>query len=370
MNLSFQKLFFAIATVFLLFAILVVAKSILIPLSMALLFSFILFPAVKKFESWKISTIPSAFLSIFAVIIIVAGIISFFSTQIIIISGQFSHFQDKIINAFADVTMYINNNVSFVDNMERNELFDRMKTWIGNSSGSLITKTVSNTATFMAGMLATIVFTFLILIYRGGLTEAFLAFANENNRPRVLKMFKSVQQVGQKYLFGMFLLTVVIGLANSIGLLIIGIDNPFLFGFLGAALAIIPYIGTTMGAVIPVIYAYVSYESLWTAIAVAILFWVVQLVADNFLTPRIVGGSLKINALTAILSLFVGAAAWGLAGMILFLPFAAMLRVICKEFEVLKPIALIIGEQEIEESDNPELFLIRWWRKIKAKFTK
>jgi predicted PurR-regulated permease PerM len=370
MNLSFQKLFYAIATVFALFAILVLAKTILIPLSIALLISFILYPLAKKIEAWKINKTLAAFLAIFAVILIIAGVIYFFSTQIISITNEFSNFKDKIIGAFADVTLFLNNHASFMENLGKDELFNRMKVWLTDSTGFLVTKTVSNTASFMAGLLATIIFTFLFLIYRDGLTEAFLAFSSENNRDKVLKMFKSVQQVGQKYLFGMVILTVIIGLANSIGLLIIGIDNPFLFGFLGAALAIIPYIGTTMGAVIPVIYAFVAYDSMWTAIAVAILFWAVQLVSDNFLTPRIVGGSLKINALTAILSLFVGAAVWGLAGMILFLPFAAMLRVICEKFEELKPIALIIGEKNINERDGSELFLFRWWKKIERKFDK
>ena len=105
----------------------------------------------------------------------------------------------------------------------------------------------------------------------------------------------------------MILLIIIIGLANSIGLWIIGIDNPFLFGFLGAILSIVPYVGTALGAIIPVLYAFVSYDSLWPAIAVAILFWAVQLISDNFLSPKIVGGSLHINALTAILSLIIGA---------------------------------------------------------------
>jgi predicted PurR-regulated permease PerM len=61
-----------------------------------------------------------------------------------------------------------------------------------------------------------------------------------------------------------------------------------------------------------------------------------------------VGDGLKINALTDILSLFIGAAVWGLAGMILFLPFAAMLKVVCEEFEELKPIALIIKKYKRE----------------------
>ena len=369
MNLSFQKLFYAIATVFALFAILVLAKPILIPLSIALLISFILFPLAKKFESWKIGKTLAAFLSIFSVILIIAGVVYFFSTQIITISKEFTHFQDRIISAFADVTVYINNNVSFVENLKKDELFNRMKEWLTNSTGSLVRKTVSNTATFMAGLLATIIFTFLLLIYRDGLTQAFLAFSPLDKRPQVFRMFKSVQQVGQKYLFGMLFLTIVIGLANSIGLLIIGIDNPFLFGFLAAALAIIPYIGTTMGAIIPVIYAFVSYDSIWTAVAVAIYFWFVQLVSDNFLTPRIVGGSLKINALTAILSLFIGAAVWGLAGMILFLPFAAMLKVVCEEFEELKPVALIMGEQNKNENDGTGKISV-WWEKTKKRFLK
>jgi predicted PurR-regulated permease PerM len=67
--------------------------------------------------------------------------------------------------------------------------------------------------------------------------------------------------------------------------------------------------------------------------------------------------------------LFIGAAVWGLAGMILFLPFAAMLKVVCEEFEELKPIALIIGEKNKKEGDGSELFLVRWWKKIKDRFS-
>jgi predicted PurR-regulated permease PerM len=367
MNLSFPKLFYVIATTFALFAIMVLAKSILIPLSTALLISFILFPLAKKFEAWNISKILAAFLSIFSVILIIAGVLYFFSTQLINMSKEFNDFRDKIISVFADVTVFINNNVSFVEDLERDELLDKMKEWLSNSTGFLLQKTVSNTATFFAGLLATVVFIFLFLIYRDGLTHGFLAFSPKDKRDRVLKMFKSIQQVGQKYLFGMFFLTIIIGLANSFGLLIIGIDNPFLFGFLGATLAIIPYIGAVMGALIPAIYALVSYDSLWMPVAVAILFYSVQLVTDNFLAPKIVGSSLKINALTVILSLFIGASVWGIAGMILFLPFAAIVKVVCKEFDQLKPVALIMGEHNKKESNGP---IKKWWEKIKKRFSK
>ena len=370
MKLSFQKLFFVIATVFALFAILVLARPILIPLCVALLMSFILFPLAKKFESWRMNRILAAFLSITTVILLIGGVIFFFSTQLIELSKEFSQFKDRIILAFADITLYINKNVNFVQNLEKNELFYRIKDWLDGSTGSLVRKTFNDTTTFLTGLLATIIFTFLILIYRDGLTQAFIRFSPEDKRERVVKMLKSVQQVGQKYLFGMILLISIIGLANSIGLWIIGIDNPFLFGFLGATLSIIPYIGTVLGAIIPVVYAFVSYDSPWTAIAVAILFWGVQLVSDNFLTPKIVGGSLKINALTALLSLIIGAAVWGVAGMILFLPFAAMLKVVCEEYEELKPIALLIGTYNYKEKDDNRNFISKWIEKIQGWFSK
>jgi len=370
MNFSFQKLFYALATVIALFAILILARPILIPLAFALFMSFILFPLAKKFESWGMGKIFAAFLSILTVILIIAAGIFLFSTQLIELSKELSNFQDRIIRAFADVTVYINKNVNFISNLEKNELSDRMKDMLKESSGSLASKTFTTSTTFLAGLFGTIIFTFLILIYRNGLTQALMGFSPEDKKERVFKMFKSVQQVGQKYLSGMVLLIIITGLLNSIGLWIIGIDNPFLFGFLAAFLAIVPYVGTALGAIIPIMYAFVSYDSLWPVFAVAILFWVVQLITDNFLSPRIVGGSLRINALASILSLIIGALVWGVAGMILFLPFAAMLKVFCAEFEELEPIALLIGTHDYRVSNNGVKFIKRRFTKVQGWHSK
>lgn len=369
MHLSFQKIFFAIATVVSVFAILFLAQSILIPLSFAFLLSLILYPLVKKLESWGVNKILAAFTSIVIVLVTIGGSIFLFSTQLIKRTKEFSNFQGKILHVFAEATLYINDNLNFVHNLKKNELVELLKDWVGQSSGALVRQTFSSTATFLAGMLATIIFTFLILIYRKGLLTAFTSFYPEDKQEKVATMFQSVKQVGQKYLFGMIILIVVIGVANSIGLLIIGIDNPFLFGFLGAVLAIIPYVGTVSGAIIPTLYAFISYNSVWMPLEIAILFWAVQLISDNFLSPKIVGGSININALTAILSLIIGAAVWGIAGMILFLPFAAMLMVVCESYEELKPIALLIGNKNYQDTDSSNTFTQKWLKKLKTWYS-
>jgi len=115
-------------------------------------------------------------------------------------------------------------------------------------------------------------------------------------------------------------------------------------------------------------------------VGVVILFWAVQLITDNFLTPKIVGTSLNVNALASILSIIVGASVWGAAGMILFLPFAAMLKVVCEEFDELKPVALLIGTKSYIDGSgkNKSVGMIKkvwsWikkvWGWIKGKFGK
>lgn len=369
MHLSFQKAFYALATLFGLFAILILAKSVLIPIAFALLISFILYPIARKLESWGANEIISAFLAILAVFLIVAGSIVLFSSQIVELSDNLTDFKGKILDVFADVTFFFNKNIGFLPDQEDGAIFNKIKDWLNESAGSLLSTTVGGTAEFFFGLLTAVVFTFLILIYRRGLVRSMVHFYPKDQREKALKMFKSVQTVGKQYLFGMSVIVLILGFVNSIGLWIIGIDSPFLFGFLAALLALIPYAGTFLGAALPIIYAFMSFDSIWMPISIGIFFWFVQFVESNFLTPKIVGGNLKINALTSILCIIIGATVWGIAGMILFLPFTAMLKVMCEEYEELKPVAMLIGEENYTSEETKKTPDNEWIRKIKKWFS-
>lgn len=367
MNLSFSKLFFVLAFVFGLFAVMVIAKSVLIPLSMALLVSFILFPVVQKLEAWGVNRLLAAFLSLLMMFLILAGFLTLFSTQIMNFSDQIAGFTGKIMDTLSEVIVYINGNINFIEDLNREELIEEGISWLQASSGTLLQSTFSTTATLFTGIFTTIIFTFLILIYRDGLTKAFVSFGEVENQDRIFRMLQKIQRVGKQYLSGMFILILILGFANSIGLLLIGIDNPFLFGFLAAFLSIVPFVGTTIGAVIPVLYAFMSTDSIWVPLAVVIWFWAIQVIESNFLNPKIVGSSLNVNALVAIMSLLVGAAVWGVAGMILFLPFAAILKVICEEFDQLKPIAMLISN-DISGDEKKAAKNSMWIEKVKGWF--
>ncbi len=367
MSVSFRPFFYVIASVFALFAVLIFAKPVLIPLAFAMLIAFILYPIARRFESWGMGRIASTSFSLLALIIVLGTGVFLFSSQIIELTDNFTAFKDKILGLFTDVTIFINKNISIGPPIEKGQLLEKLKSMLNNSVGTLINQTFSGTVSFLTGLITTTVFSFLVLLYRNGLAQAFAHFFSEEHRLRAIRMFQSVQKVGQNYFFGMMLIVVILGFANSIGLWIIGIDSPFLFGFLAAVLAIIPYVGTIAGASIPILYAFMTYDSIWVPIAIGLFFWFVQFVESNFLTPKIVGGNLHVNALAAILSIIIGASVWGIAGMILFLPFSAMLKVVCDEYTELKPIALLIGDFGEKKKKDGDSSLSRWFQKIKDK---
>lgn len=370
MNLSFQKLFYPLVTVFAFFAVLILAKSILIPLGLALLLSFILFPLAKRFESWGLNKMFAAFLSLLFLFLILGGIIFFFSNQIINLPNELANFKEKIMRLFADLILYFNNNFNPKSDLKIETVLAQSKEWFKNAALPVAQNTFYGTASFLVSLLAMVTYTFLLLIYRSGLTQAFVKFSPENKREQTLTMLKNIQKVGQKYLSGMLTLILILGLANSIGLWVIGIDSPFLFGFLAAVLAIIPFVGTTVGSAIPVLYAFMAHGSLLIPLAVIAWFWFVQLIDSNFLTPKILGNSLHVNALASILSLVIGAHVWGIAGMVLFLPFAAMLKVICEEYVTLKPVALLIGSKIYNGKEDNIVSSPKWFLRMKDWFTK
>jgi predicted PurR-regulated permease PerM len=82
---------------------------------------------------------------------------------------------------------------------------------------------------------------------------------------------------------------------------------------------------------------------------VAAVFAFVQFLEGNFITPNIVGSKVGVNPLAAIVALILGGMIWGVAGMILSIPFTAILKVIFDHVPGLEPIGFLLGEPPKEQ---------------------
>jgi len=358
MTFSLRQLFYGIGSLIGIGLIMIYGQSLLIPLSFALLLSFMLYPVNRWLRHKGWNDIFASLGALFVFLLAISGVLTFFSNEVLSLTDQWSDFRKRLLDLYSSIILFFNENVPWMEPLDEQQLVDDAIEWISNSWSDVLGRTFSESTSFLTDVFTVFLFAFLFLLFHKTLVKAAAKTAPGDKQSEFRKMLKQIQEVGQKYLVGMLTLIAILGLLNSLGLWIIGIDTPFLFGYLAAFLSIIPYVGTAMGAGLPIVYSLMAYDSIWIPVSVALLFWGIQLLEGNFLNPKIVGKSVNVNALTAIFSLFLGATLWGLAGMILFLPFAAMLKVVCRHYETLEPIALLMDDDSTSSSDPSQ----PWWK--------
>ena len=157
----------------------------------------------------------------------------------------------------------------------------------------------------------------------------------------------------------MVLVYLIVGILNSIGFWAIGLPNAVYLGGLAAVLTFFPYIGIMIGGLAAVIVAWTTFDSIGYPLAVVGILGFVQYLEANVIFPLIVGYQLKINPLATFIAIIVGGIIWGGAGMILFVLFAAILKILSDHIEELRPLAILIGEGE-DRGNRP-----KWWFKKK-----
>jgi len=351
---SFSSLQIASVMVILALSIyfLFVAKAILVPLIFALLISLMLVPVADVFEA-KLPRLWSILMTMLVSIIPVAGVILFFSFQFSSVLENMPDILGKVEAGYRNATNFFMENFG----MSKSE----GKAWIEENGSSLmeapmafVSSGLTASTSTLINCFVTFVYTFLILLYRGSIKEFYLVQFDEEAKERAYNVLKRIQKLTEQYLVGMVSVVGILGVLNSIGLSIIGVDYPFFWGFLAAFLAIIPYVGTMMGSFLPFLYSLATFEEWWQPVAVAFWFGMVQILEGNVITPKVVGSSISINPLAAIIALIIGGHIWGVAGMVLSLPLIAIMKVIFSQIDALKPVSLLLSDELYDKEDKFE----------------
>lgn len=335
---------------FLLFAGLYYASSILIPVSFGALLAMLMTPVANKFESWGLPKGLSAFFCIVIVVVVFLGLLFILSTQIISFTDDLPQLKQSLATKLNEVQIFVQRHTDISPEKQ----IEYMKT----KSGDFVNTAVSqfrNIALATTGTIATmglvVIYTFFFIFYRKNFRQFILKITNERSQAKTSAMLSQIGKVTQKYLTGMIIVISILAVLNSTGLLIIGIKHAVFFGVLAAILNLIPYIGTFIGGTLPTIMALLTKDSITPAIAVVATFAFIQFLENNFLTPNIVGSQVRIKPVFTIIILLIGGMVWGVAGMIMFIPFLGILKVVFDNVENLKPYGYLIGDQEDENKE-------------------
>lgn len=332
-------------------ALLYFGKTLFIPLSFAILISFVLYPMCKLMEKKGINSTVAIFISIFGILLLLSSIAYLFFLQIIAFSNEWQFFRVKLLETAIQMSNYLSERFNL--SSENQMLF--LKNVINNSGTqalSLIQNTLYSLSESLFYLMIIPVYSILILYYRQLLVNVLYQIFPSEKKESIREILVETIHAYYNFIKGMGMVYLVVGILNSIGLAIIGIPHPILFGFTASILTFIPYVGILISSLLPIAISWITFNSIWYPIGVVIVFSIVQLLEAYIIFPFAVGSRLKINTLVIILVVIIGGILWGAAGMILFIPFVSITKLIAERTKGLKTLVILLGEGETNDSNQ------------------
>jgi predicted PurR-regulated permease PerM len=153
------------------------------------------------------------------------------------------------------------------------------------------------------------------------------SFVPERYRTTYTDKLGEVDAVLSGFIRGQLSVCAILAVLYSIGLYVIGIDLAIAIGTLAGITFIIPYVGTVIGIILSVSMAILKFHDLLHPLLCLGWFSLVQGLEGMLITPRVVGKTVGLHPLVAIIALLIGGQIFGLMGMLLAVPVTAVLQV-------------------------------------------
>ncbi len=341
------KLALALLSVTIIVYWLVVLQTVLVPVLIAMILSMSIFPLANWLENKGLGRVWAVTITLILFTAVAVGVIWLASTQIANFGEMIPQLEKRILDWFNQIQRWGENTLHVAKQAQITQL-KKYGTGMLSSGGTFFTTALSTTGSVLGNLSLIPIYMFFFLYYRDFFKMFFYKVFKNISRRRVDAVLTKIYEVVHSYLTGLVTVTLIVGTLNTIGLLVLGIDYAVFFGFLAAALLVIPFVGILIGSILPIIIALITKDSPMYAVGVAGVFIFVQFLEGNFITPQIVGSKVSINGLVAIIALLLGSSLWGLAGMALSLPTIAILKVVFDAVPELKPYAYVLGEPDHE----------------------
>jgi predicted PurR-regulated permease PerM len=317
-------------------------QDLLILIAFALILAMVLLPICRGLENKGLPRSIAITICLLFSIAIIIGLFSLLAFQIIEFSNEWPLFIKKAEKWISGLQTFLSRNLNISRKKQMLELSNQTIGLLKNS-GTIITATFSTIMHSITILILIPIFMFFMLFYRSFFSSFLFKVFPTTDEGTLKGIMAKTGSVVQSYLVGLLVVMFIVACANSIGFWWIGVDYPIFFGIITGLLLLIPYIGIWIGASLPII---LSLATLSPSHALAVIAWIaaVQFIEANFITPLVIGSKVSINPMVAMVALLGGEMLWGIPGLILALPFTAIIKVIFDHVPSLQPYGFILGE--------------------------
>ena len=347
------------------------AREALIPVTLAMLLSFVLSPLVELLRQIWLGRILSVVLAVVLALGLILALGSAIGTQVAQLSGNLPQYQTTIETKISRL---------------RNATVDKFSAKLGSFGHQLtgsaprseapapaptgapaqgqeqnpVPVVVTQPAPSVLDIGKSVLDPLLYPVATAGIILVVTIFAllqKEDLRDRVIRLLGSgdlhrttvaMDEAGRRlsrYFLTQLGLNAGFGIIVGVGLYFIGVPNPLLWGILGALLRFVPYVGSSIAAALPVVLA-AAVEPGWSmAIWTAVLYAVTELIMGQAVEPLVYGHSTGLSPIAVIIAAIFWTWIWGPIGLIISTPLTLCLVVLGRHIEGLESFDVLLGDR-------------------------
>ena len=337
------------------------ARSIFIPIALAIFMAFVLAPVVSRLQRLGLGRTLSAILTVTLALILVGG-------SGALIAQQFAGLSDTITQparaeAFKNKLSDLRSRVEGDGSSRLGQLIDDVTAIIspkpsGGQQPAPVTvvpdsppwvaqfQTFISPATEILGQAA---FAFILTVYmllrKEDLRNRMIRLTGHGKVTTTTKAVDDASRRISRYLLMQLLVNSTFGLLILFGLLLIGVKYALLWGFIAAMMRYVPYIGTWIGLIPPTLFAFAMSDGVWQPIAVLALFLGLEAICNNIVEPWLYGASMGLSEVAQLIAAGLWAFLWGPIGLILSGPLTVVLLILGKYVSRFQFLEVLLGDE-------------------------
>jgi predicted PurR-regulated permease PerM len=322
-------------------------RSLLLPIVLALLLSYLLRPIVRGLASAKIPPLVGAAVVLLTLIGAIGYGISF-------LAAPAAGWLEKAPYSLQDLKQKIHpiqkpmekvaRASGAIENLTTTESEENKTPTVEVKQHSLTDRLLVQTPELLVGVLTTLILLYFLLAYDGiFLMKMIKLMPTLSDKKRAVSIAHEIEAQVSRYLFTVTIINCCLGIAVGTAVGLLGLPNPLMWGVMVGLLNFIPYLGALTGIICMTLGAVLSFDSIGYALLFPLSYFVLATLEGNFITPFVMGRSLTLNPVLVLLSLTFWGWMWGIIGIILAVPILAAFKIFCSHIEPMEPLAEFIS---------------------------
>lgn len=323
-------------------AVLYLTAGIVLPLVIAVLFSYVLSPIVDYMRRLGLPRGLSVLLVIVLLIGfgVLVGLVFYTSVQSLV--RRFPVYQARFVELLEDASALVN----LPDGIE-NELN------LTQNISSLVFSLSGGIASFLGNFMMMLLFVVFILFEKPYLRTKMMQALQGPRTERISRVFAGINTQVARYLSVKIVISTMTSVSVYLSFSIIGVDFSFIWAILTFLFNFIPSIGSIAISVLSYVFVVLQFAPNWTPVIAAIAsMTVTQFIIGNVLDPKMQGDSLNLSPVIILFSLLFWGWLWGIAGAFLAVPLTVTLKIVFENVPGMEWISILMGTGSYREKKS------------------